>query len=70
MLSRIRKQITPATVLAFVALIFAVTGGAFTFFGGGGDSGAKASAVGHADGCRGEVEGQAKGAGKPEGPRR
>jgi hypothetical protein len=29
MLSRIRKQLNPATVLAFVALIFAMTGGAF-----------------------------------------
>ncbi len=47
MLSRIRKQITPATVLAFVALIFAVTGGAFAAGGGsgGGSAGAKASAA-------------------------
>ena len=45
MFKALRKQITPATVLAFVALVFAVTGGAFAATGGsGGGSGARASA--------------------------
>ena len=36
MFRALRKQITPATVLAFVALVFAVTGGAYAASGGGG----------------------------------
>jgi hypothetical protein len=43
MFSRIRKHINSATVLAFVALIFAMTGGAFAVSGG---SGAKLTASG------------------------
>ncbi len=38
MFQAIRKQITPAMVLAFVALVFAVTGGAFAATGGGSPS--------------------------------
>ena len=38
MLQRARKHINPATILAFVALIFALTGGAFAATGGGGGS--------------------------------
>jgi collagen triple helix repeat protein len=38
MLSRIRKQLNPATVMAFVALVFAMTGGAFAVTGHGGSS--------------------------------
>jgi hypothetical protein len=46
MLSRIRKQITPATVLALVALVFAVTGGAFAATGGSSSGpGAKAASA-------------------------
>jgi hypothetical protein len=44
MFSAIRKQITPATVLAFVALVFAVTGGAFAAGSHGGGSGPRAIA--------------------------
>ncbi len=44
MFQALRKHITPATVLAFVALVFAVTGGAFAATGSGGGAGAKASA--------------------------
>jgi Collagen triple helix repeat (20 copies) len=46
MFSALRRHITPATVLAFVALVFAVTGGAFaaTGSGSGSGSGAKVSA--------------------------
>lgn len=36
MLSALRKHITPTTVMAFVALVFAITGGAFAATGGGG----------------------------------
>ncbi len=36
MFKALRKHITPATVLAFVALVFAVTGGAFAASGNGG----------------------------------
>ncbi len=44
MFQAIRKQITPATVIAFTALVFAVTGGAFAASSHGGGSGAKLSA--------------------------
>jgi Collagen triple helix repeat (20 copies) len=44
MLSAIRRHVSPATVMAFVALIFAMTGGAFAVTNHGGGSGAKASA--------------------------
>jgi hypothetical protein len=44
MLSALRKQITPATILAFVALVFAITGGAFAASGTGGNAPAKANA--------------------------
>ena len=48
MVQRVRKHITPATVLAFVALVFAITGGAFAATGGssgGGNAGAGAKAT-------------------------
>ncbi len=35
MFQRVRKHINPATILAFTALIFAITGGAFAATGGG-----------------------------------
>ena len=45
MLQRVRKQITPATILALTALVFAVTGGAFAATGAtSGGSPAKATA--------------------------
>jgi Collagen triple helix repeat (20 copies) len=44
MFSAIRKHLNSATVVAFVALIFAMTGGAFAASGHGGGSGSKASA--------------------------
>jgi hypothetical protein len=43
MFSALRKQITPTTVLAFVALVFAVTGGAFAATGGSGSGGGGSS---------------------------
>ena len=46
MFQALRKHISPTTVVAFMALVFAMTGGAFaaTGSGGGGNTGAKASA--------------------------
>jgi hypothetical protein len=44
MFQRVRKHLSPATILAFTALVFAMTGGAFAASSSGGGSGAKASA--------------------------
>ncbi len=44
MFSAIRKHLSPATVVAFMALVFAMTGGAFAASSGGGGTGAKATA--------------------------
>ncbi len=44
MFQRVSKHITPATILASVALVFAVTGGAFAASGSGGNLPAKATA--------------------------
>ncbi len=41
----IRRHLNSTTVVAFAALVFAMTGGAFAATGGGGSSGAKASAA-------------------------
>jgi hypothetical protein len=38
MLHKIRKHLTPSTAIAFLALVFALTGGAFAATGGGGSS--------------------------------
>lgn len=45
MFQAIRKHINPATILALVALVFAITGGAFAATGSGGGAPAKASAL-------------------------
>ncbi len=45
MLSRIRRHLSPATIMAFVALVFAVTGGAFAATGGGSRARPTASAA-------------------------
>jgi hypothetical protein len=45
MFQRVRKHLTPATFIALLALVFAVTGGAFAATGNGGGAGAKASAA-------------------------
>ncbi len=45
MFQTLRRHITPATILAFVALVFAITGGAFAASGGrGGGTGSKTTA--------------------------
>ena len=38
----LRRNLTPGTVIAFVALVFALTGGAFAATGGGGGGGSHA----------------------------
>ncbi|HXB63331.1 MAG TPA: hypothetical protein VNV42_00500 [Solirubrobacteraceae bacterium] len=61
MLNAIRKQLNPATVMAFVALLFATTGGAFAVTDqGGGAGGPQATAA--------KSKTKAKSTGKP-GPR-
>jgi hypothetical protein len=71
---RVRKQITPATVLAFVALVFAVTGGAFAASGNRGGSGSKATAsVGGGSGASNQTlaaiaKSKPKGKAGPRGP--
>lgn len=44
MYSRIRKHLTPSTAIAFVALVFALTGGAYAATSGGGPSHARLTA--------------------------
>jgi hypothetical protein len=44
MFQALRKHLSPATFIAFIALVFALTGGAFAATGSGGSSGAKARA--------------------------
>ena len=67
-MSRLRKYLTPSTFIAFLALIFAVTGGAFAASSGGGQR-SGTSGFGHA--CHGLcIEGQAEGEGRSAGPRR
>ena len=44
MFSAIRKHLTPSTAIAIVALVFAITGGAFAATGGSGNGGKGASA--------------------------
>jgi hypothetical protein len=44
MLSAIRKHITPATAMSFVALVFAMTGGALAASSSGGGTGSKTTA--------------------------
>jgi Collagen triple helix repeat (20 copies) len=80
MFSRVKPHLTPSTAIAIIALVFAVTGGAFAATGGsgsGGSSPAKATAsVGRAQGGSGS-SGQAiattakssKGKTGPRGPK-
>ena len=73
MFQRVRKQITPATVMAFVALVFAVTGGAFAATGGSGSNGgspAKATAsvtVAHAAKAKAKTKAGPRGPAGPKG---
>ncbi len=73
MSSALRKHITPATILAFVALVFAVTGGAFAASGNGGGSPAKASSsTAHAtltaSAAKSKAKAKAKAKAGPRGP--
>jgi hypothetical protein len=65
MFQAIRRQITPASVLALVALVFAVTGGAFAATGGGSGSGASHATL-TASAAKKKTKAPARG---PAGPR-
>jgi hypothetical protein len=74
MFHRISKHLTPSTVVAFLALVFAVTGGAFAATGHGGDSGSSpARAAGHGSGASDRevlaLNAKVKGKTGPRGPR-
>ena len=64
MLKKVRKQITPATVMAFVALVFAITGGAFAATGGGSGG----SSPSHATLTASAAKAKAKTKAGPRGP--
>ena len=73
MLRGIRKQLNPATAIAIVALVFAMTGGAFAVTGGGGgrgSGGAKgaSASLGRGDGAP-TLAGESKAKPKPKGSR-
>lgn len=68
MLSAIRKQLNPATVMAFVALVFAMTGGAFAVTGHGGGSGSGSHATLTATVAKAKKKDKSAPVGKP-GPR-
>jgi len=60
-MSRIKKHLTPSTVIAFLALVFAITGGAFAATGHGGGSGSHATLTASAA--------KSKGKSGPRGPK-
>jgi hypothetical protein len=68
MLSAIRKQLNPATIMAFVALVFAMTGGAFAVTGHGGGSGSGSHATLTATVAKAKKKDKSAPVGKP-GPR-
>ena len=68
MLSRIRKHLSPATVVAFAALVFAMTGGAFAASSHGGGSGAKAGQAGPNVVLATAAKAKSKGKVGPRGP--
>jgi hypothetical protein len=74
MFSAIRKHLTPGTVIAFVALVFALTGGAFAANdhtgGSGGAAGGQASSVALATIAKSKTKAKTKaGARGPAGPK-
>jgi Collagen triple helix repeat (20 copies) len=66
MYQRLRKHISPATVLAFVALVFALTGGAFAATGGGSGSPSRATTLATAAKAKPKAKTGPRG---PAGPR-
>jgi Collagen triple helix repeat (20 copies) len=68
MFSAIRKHLSPATVLAFVALVLAVTGGAFAAGSPGGSSGTKAVAQVAPRASFAKAKAKAKAKAGPRGP--
>lgn len=70
MFSAIRRHFSPAMVLAFVALVFAVTGGAFAATGSGGGSGGGSShATLSASVAKAKKKAPSKGTRGPAGPK-
>lgn len=71
MFQRVHRHLTPSTFIALLALVFAVTGGAFAASSHGGGSPAKANASGSRASGRGALALTAKSKGKtgPRGPR-
>ena len=72
MFQAIRRHISPATVVAFMALIFAMTGGAFAASSGGGGRGSRATASTAPAGSATPLASAAKSKAKPKakaGPR-
>lgn len=67
MFSAIRKHLNPATVVAFMALVFAMTGGAFAATGGGG-AGAKASSSVTPSAAAAKAKAKPKAKAGPRGP--
>ncbi len=69
MLSVLRRHMNPATAMAFAALVFAMTGGAYAVTGHGGGSGSKATAsvTATAAKSKGKPKGGARGPAGPKG---
>ncbi len=68
MFQAIRKHLTPGTFIAFLALVFAITGGAFAAGGHGGGSGKTTVRVGFRSPLAGAVKSKAKGKAGTRGP--
>ena len=68
-MSRIKKHLTPSTAIAFLALIFAITGGAFAATGHGASGGGGAKATAAASATPLATTAKSKGARGPRGPK-
>jgi hypothetical protein len=69
MFSKVGKHINPATGIAFIALIFALTGASFAATGGSGGSGSRATAsVSHSSTVATAAKAKPKGKAGPRGP--
>jgi hypothetical protein len=68
MFQRIRKHMTPSTAIAFLALVFALTGGAFAASSNNGGSGAKATASVSPVASAAKAKAAPKGKAGPRGP--
>jgi Collagen triple helix repeat (20 copies) len=68
MFQRVRKHLTPSTAIAFLALVFALTGGAFAASSHGGGAGVKASAAVAPAAIAVEAKARVKAKAGPRGP--